>query len=90
MTGSPDAGSANTGSGRHAGGGPGIAPEAERLLYTPDEAAGLLSVPVSWLRRKAAARQVPCTFVGKHLRFSQADLTTIVEDGHQPPCNRRQ
>jgi excisionase family DNA binding protein len=59
--------------------------EPERLLYTADEAAQMLGVPASWLRRKAAARQIPCTFVGKHLRFSRTDLETIVEAGHEAP-----
>jgi hypothetical protein len=29
-----------------------------------------MAVRESWLRRKAAARAIPCTFLGKHLRFS--------------------
>ena len=48
------------------------------LLYTPAEAAQRLRVRESWLRKKAAARTVPCTFLGKHLRFSPADLAAIV------------
>jgi excisionase family DNA binding protein len=54
------------------------------LLYTPEQAADLLGVKPSWLRRKAAARAVPCTFVGKHLRFSRTDLETIIADGAHP------
>jgi probable F420-dependent oxidoreductase len=50
-------------------------------LYTPEEAASMLQVRASWLRRKATARAVPCTFIGKHLRFSQADLAVIVAAG---------
>lgn len=48
------------------------------LLYTPAQAAELLQVPESWLRRRAGARRVPCSFLGKHLRFSRADLEAIV------------
>ncbi|WP_083661674.1 helix-turn-helix domain-containing protein [Actinophytocola xanthii] len=51
----------------------------EPLLYTAEQAAALLQVRPSWLRRKAAARAVPCRFVGKHLRFSRADIETIAE-----------
>jgi hypothetical protein len=51
----------------------------EPLLYTAEQAAALLQVCPSWLRRKAAARAVPCRFVGKHLRFSRADIETIAE-----------
>ncbi|WP_246250215.1 helix-turn-helix domain-containing protein [Actinomadura litoris] len=54
------------------------------LLYSPEEAAELLGVKASWLRRKAADRAVPCTFVGKHLRFSRADLEAIVAVGARP------
>ncbi len=65
----------------------------ETLLYTPEQAAALLQVRPSWLRRKAAARQIPCTFLGKHLRFSAADLEAIITAGtrgpHQPRGRRR-
>jgi excisionase family DNA binding protein len=50
-------------------------------LHTPAEAAELLKVPESWLRKKVAARLIPCTFLGKHLRFSDNDLTEIVQSG---------
>jgi excisionase family DNA binding protein len=59
------------------------------LLYTPAEAAELLRVRESWLRKKAAARAVPCTFLGKHLRFSPADLVTIVAAAARPATGRR-
>lgn len=53
------------------------------MLYTPAQAAEMLSVKESWLRRKAGRRAIPCTFVGKHLRFSLADLRGIAEGGAQ-------
>jgi excisionase family DNA binding protein len=59
------------------------------LLYTPAEAAQRLRVRESWLRKKAAAREVPCTFLGKHLRFSAADLTAIVAASARPAVGRR-
>ncbi len=67
-------------------------PELE--VFTPAEAAALLKVPESWLRKRASARQVPCTFIGKHLRFSSSDLEQIIRDGHRDPvtgtpCARR-
>jgi excisionase family DNA binding protein len=64
-------------------------PEPGPLLYTPEEAADLLRVRASWLRKKAAARAVPCTFLGKHLRFSPADLTAIVTTSARPATGRR-
>jgi hypothetical protein len=54
------------------------------LLFTAEQAAALLQVRPSWLRRKAAARAVPCRFVGKHLRFSRADITAIAENSATP------
>jgi excisionase family DNA binding protein len=54
-------------------------------LYTPRAAAELLAVRESWLRRKAAARAVPCTFIGRHLRFSRADLEAIAQAAAHPP-----
>lgn len=60
----------------------------EPMLYTAEQAAALLQVRPSWLRRKAAARAVPCRYLGKHLCFSHADITAISEASatapHQP------
>jgi hypothetical protein len=54
------------------------------LLYTPAEAAEKLATTESWLRRKAGLRLIPCTFIGKRLRFSDADLQAIVASGRRP------
>ncbi|WP_406690675.1 helix-turn-helix domain-containing protein [Saccharopolyspora sp. ID03-671] len=65
-------------------------PELHNLhLFTPAEAAKILSVRESWLRRKAGNRAVPCTFLGKHLRFSTENLREIARQGSQEPCSRR-
>jgi hypothetical protein len=50
-------------------------------LYTAAEAAGILKVRESWLKTKAAARLIPCTFIGKHLRFSGDDIAAIMKAG---------
>jgi hypothetical protein len=55
------------------------------LLLTAVQAAELLQVSPSWLRKKASARAVPCTFIGKHLRFSAADIASIIAAGEQGP-----
>jgi excisionase family DNA binding protein len=60
------------------------------LLHTVEEAAALLRVRPSWLRKKAAARAVPCTFLGKHLRFSRTDLDAIIAGGSQQTPAPRQ
>jgi excisionase family DNA binding protein len=61
-------------------------PAGDRVptLFTPAQAAELLQVPESWLRRRAARRLVPCTFLGKHLRFSRTNLDQIVTDAARP------
>jgi excisionase family DNA binding protein len=53
-------------------------------LHTPAKAAELLTVSESWLRRQAGQRRVPCTFLGRHLRFSDRDLDAIVAAGARP------
>lgn len=58
-------------------------------LHTPADAAELLTVPESWLRRKASQRAIPCTFVGKHLRFTTEDLNEIIRRGHCDATPRR-
>jgi excisionase family DNA binding protein len=69
-------------------GAPGIPPPAQPLqllpLHTPAEAARLLAVPESWLRRQVTARLVPHTRLGKHLRFSHADLVLIATAAARP------
>ncbi|MEU4828223.1 helix-turn-helix domain-containing protein [Actinomadura sp. NPDC023710] len=57
-------------------------------LYTPAEAAAMLQVRESWLRKKASARAIPCTFVGKHLRFSDQDIAGIIAAGAKQPVVR--
>lgn len=68
---------------------PPTGPVDARRLFTPGEAAALLTVPESWLRRKAGRRLIPCTFLGKHLRFSPADVTAIALAGAQVPRQPR-
>jgi hypothetical protein len=62
---------------------------AELGLLLPSEAATLLKVRESWLRKKAAARLIPCTYVGKHLRFSAHDVAAIAAVGARPATGRR-
>lgn len=57
-------------------------------LHTPAEAAAMLQVRESWLRKKASARVIPCTFIGKHLRFSDQDITAIIAAGAKQPVVR--
>lgn len=54
-------------------------------LLTIADAAALLNVPENWLRKKVAAHAVPCTRLGKHVRFTSAHLDQIIESGEQRP-----
>jgi glutaredoxin len=58
-------------------------------LHTVAETAQILKVRESWLKTKASARSVPCTFVGKHLRFSDDDIAEIMRLGARQPITRR-
>jgi excisionase family DNA binding protein len=58
-------------------------------LHTVAEAAEILKVRESWLKTKAAARLIPCTFVGKHLRFSDSDIAEIMQAGARRPVTVR-
>ncbi|PWK80642.1 excisionase family DNA binding protein [Lentzea atacamensis] len=53
------------------------------LLFTADQAAQLLQVRASWLRRRATARAIPCRFLGKHLRFAREDIDQIAHESKQ-------
>lgn len=55
------------------------------LPYTARQAAELLQVSPSWLCKKASAPAVPCTFIGRHLRSSPADIAAIIAAGEQGP-----
>lgn len=57
----------------------------EVRVYTPAEAADILKVPETWLRRQAGLRRIRCTYLGKHLRFSDADLRDIISASARPP-----
>jgi excisionase family DNA binding protein len=58
-------------------------------LYTPTEAAALLRVRESWLRRQAGLRRIPSTYLGKHLRFSEDDLRAVIAAGSRARARRR-
>ncbi|MGH3272903.1 MAG: helix-turn-helix domain-containing protein [Streptosporangiaceae bacterium] len=58
-------------------------------LYTTAEAAEILKIPESWLKAKATARVIPCTFIGKHLRFSDHDISEIIGAGARPALRTR-
>ena len=59
-------------------------------LHTAAEAAVILKVRESWLKTKASSRLIPCTFIGKHLRFSDDDIAQIMQAGARQPVSSRE
>lgn len=55
----------------------------ELVLYTKHEAAEILRVKVSWLERRAAARQIPFSLLGGAYRFTPEHLADIVRLSEQ-------
>lgn len=55
----------------------------EFVLYTKYEAAEILRVKVSWLERRAAARQIPFSLLGGAYRFTPEHLAEIVRLSEQ-------
>lgn len=53
-------------------------------FFTVREAAAILKISPKTLYGLTAARTVPFTKVGKHIRFSQAHIDAIAKAGEQP------
>lgn len=54
------------------------------LLLTPDEAGELVRRTGGWMRRKAAAGEIPCTVLGRTILFSDTDLDDLIVLHHRP------
>lgn len=54
------------------------------LLLTVEEAATRLAVPASWLKQRVAAHAIACTRLGRHIRFTAAQLDAIIASSEQP------
>jgi excisionase family DNA binding protein len=52
---------------------------------TTEEAADFLCVSYSWLKKAAQRREVPCTHIGRAVRFSRTHVEEIIAAGEQPP-----
>lgn len=56
-------------------------------LMNDAELARRLNVPVGWVEDKAKRQQIPCTFIGKHRRYSEAHYQQIVSADERPALN---
>lgn len=54
---------------------------ARSKLYTVQEAAAKLSLPVSWLYERTRKNAIPCRRFGKYVRFTDEDLAAIITSG---------
>ena len=50
-----------------------------KLLFTTEEAAELVAVPVTWLAEAARQNKVPSVRVGHYVRFKIDDLRNFIE-----------
>ena len=55
----------------------------DRLLSI-DEAADYLNVSVTWVQDQVRMHKIPCTRIGKHVRFTHAHVAQILAAGEQP------
>lgn len=61
-----------------------VAPEVDQLLYTPGEAAQIVSLTSYWLVKNAREGRIPHHRIGKLYRFSRENLTEIKDRTAQP------
>lgn len=59
-------------------------------VYTLDEAAEILRVKPSWLRRRAAARKIPFTMLGGAYHFTTEHIAEIVRVNEKLPAAARE
>ena len=55
-----------------------------KVLFTFTEVAGMTGLRESWLRKKVSEQSIPHRKVGKHVRFSHADINDLIEQSAKP------
>jgi excisionase family DNA binding protein len=55
-------------------------PALSEPLLTPQEAAALFAVRVSWIYDAVRGDRLPCVRVGRHVRFLRSDLEHWIAD----------
>lgn len=53
--------------------------DADLRLFTPEQVSEMTNIPAPWLRRRAGQRVIPCTYIGRTLRFSADDIRELIE-----------
>jgi excisionase family DNA binding protein len=57
-------------------------------LYTYDEVAATLQISTRWIERAVADGRIPCTRLGRAVRFSEAQIRMIVAQAEEPAVVR--
>ena len=65
----------------HRGGASRLLSAERRPLRSIEEAASVLNVSESWLRKRVAARDVPFTKIGRQVRFTDVHIDEIIAAG---------
>lgn len=60
----------------------------EPTLLTLEQAARLLAVPTSWLKQRVSAREIACTRLGRHIRFTRDQVDALIAACEQPVALR--
>jgi hypothetical protein len=63
--------------------------DLQPLIYNAKAASKRLGGIISafWLERRAAAAQIPCTYIGGHLGFAEPHLQWLIDAGYRDPVN---
>jgi len=63
--------------------------QTKPLLHDAQETRALLgnAVSVDWLKRKAGAGEIPCTRIGRFVRWSDADIERLIAENYCDPHN---
>lgn len=55
-----------------------------KVLFTFAEVADMTGLRESWLRKKVSEQSIPHRRVGKHVRFSHADINDLIDQSAKP------
>ena len=59
--------------------------EANGRLYTVSQAAAILHLAEAWIYERTRKKAIPHRKLGKHIRFTDSDLSAIVQMGFRGP-----
>ena len=62
-----------------------LANDANGRLYTVSQAAAILHLAEAWIYERTRKKAIPHRKLGKHIRFTDTDLSAIVQMGFRGP-----